>query len=496
MVTGKIPFESDNPVALAVKHIEEAPPAPRRYNPSIPPALESIILKTLSKDPAQRFPSAVALANALRNLESQSEMGTMAVLPTPPVRPSRNQYGNNEIYNLPVQRTPYPQQPVQNSGQVVRPNQVPPVYYGATNDYRDPSSGLNNSQGVRTNQVRPAGYSYDSQTYRRGQVPASAVEDDFEEQRSSGPGWGAWLIGILAFIALAALIIVGILVVPSLLTSQQTPVPTAVLPTATLAPAAQVSVPNVVGKAETDARKLITDAKLEVGDESQEFNSKVSPGSVISQDPPASQMVNSGTKIRLVVSKGQELVNLPDYVNRDGKQAADALTQLGFQVQVINQPDPKIQANAVIKTDPAGGTDKNYPKGSIIKLYVSSGQPTPTPAPQPTATPVPVVQPTATSLPQPTATPVPAVKVDVPDVFNMPQNQAVQILQKAGFKVEVRLWTIDDVKKFYPNDPGAQSYFDSAKPGDVIGMQPGPTDRDPGLQQPKGSTITIGVKKP
>lgn len=67
--TGMLPFQGDNPAAILMQHINAAPTSPAFINPAIPPALNAIILHSLAKDPADRFPSAssmvVALAEAL-----------------------------------------------------------------------------------------------------------------------------------------------------------------------------------------------------------------------------------------------------------------------------------------------------------------------------------------------------------------------------------------------------------------------------------------------
>ena len=65
MVTGKVPFDSDTPLAVIHKHINEPLPRPRSLRPDIPPALEAVIQKTLEKDPAQRYASADEFKNAL-----------------------------------------------------------------------------------------------------------------------------------------------------------------------------------------------------------------------------------------------------------------------------------------------------------------------------------------------------------------------------------------------------------------------------------------------
>ncbi len=65
IVTGVLPFQSDDPTTVMVQHLNTAPPPPRSINPNIPPALEAVILRSLAKDPAQRFPSASSLAAAI-----------------------------------------------------------------------------------------------------------------------------------------------------------------------------------------------------------------------------------------------------------------------------------------------------------------------------------------------------------------------------------------------------------------------------------------------
>ncbi len=64
-LTGRVPFSSDDHFTTALMQVHEAPPAPRSLNPTIPPAVEVLILKALEKDPARRFQSAAEFAQAL-----------------------------------------------------------------------------------------------------------------------------------------------------------------------------------------------------------------------------------------------------------------------------------------------------------------------------------------------------------------------------------------------------------------------------------------------
>jgi eukaryotic-like serine/threonine-protein kinase len=68
MLTGRTPFDGDTPVAVAMQHIQDAPMPPSQYNPSIPAALEEIILRCLEKVPEMRFRDGSQLARALEAL--------------------------------------------------------------------------------------------------------------------------------------------------------------------------------------------------------------------------------------------------------------------------------------------------------------------------------------------------------------------------------------------------------------------------------------------
>ena len=64
MVTGHLPFVAENQIAVVAMHVSKLPPSPRNYVPSIPPAVEQVLMKALEKRPELRYNSATALADA------------------------------------------------------------------------------------------------------------------------------------------------------------------------------------------------------------------------------------------------------------------------------------------------------------------------------------------------------------------------------------------------------------------------------------------------
>ncbi len=79
MLTGHTPFEADNYTAIAHAHVYEPVPPPSRLNPRISPAVQSVVLKALEKDPAERFQEAAEMAIALEQaVAAQMPVGTAA----------------------------------------------------------------------------------------------------------------------------------------------------------------------------------------------------------------------------------------------------------------------------------------------------------------------------------------------------------------------------------------------------------------------------------
>ncbi len=479
MMTGRIPFDSDNPVALALKHIEDTPLPPRQINPNIPPVVEQIILRTLAKNPAQRYSSAEQLGKALRTIEAQAEQGTQAVRPTtsdrrpsvpppPPVSnqrsvvPPPNAYPGFNDQNPTYYQPTRPPQPVQ------------PTY----DDY--PAEAPRRNGGPRYTEERP------SRQYRASRAPLVESEREYEEDypRRSGGGCLPWFLGGAAFLMVVALIVVLVVVLPSISNNPKTPTAlTSPLPNNTPVPVQKVKVPVLVGKTQQEAETALKAARLDIGEIKQENNATVEQGKVISTDPPAGRDVDAGIKVSLTVSKGKDVAPLTDYANTPPDLAQKQLEALGFKVERAEENSDAIQKGAVIRTEPKGGDGVTATKGSTIKLIVSKG-----PLVIPTATPVPTTAP-----PQPTATPTPqAPPVPVPGVVSRTREDGLKILQTAGFKVRVEEWDENELRKRFTGAAldDALNTYRNLKKGDVLG-----TDPPEGQARPRGTEILMAVKK-
>lgn len=88
MLTGALPFDADTPYAVIQKHNFEPLPSPRKFRPDLPAHVEMIVIKALAKQPAERYPSAADLRDALDAAKStQLSAPTKAMPITPPATP-------------------------------------------------------------------------------------------------------------------------------------------------------------------------------------------------------------------------------------------------------------------------------------------------------------------------------------------------------------------------------------------------------------------------
>ncbi len=92
MLTGRLPFEGDNPFAVAMQQINGVPPRPTRLNAAIPPAVEAVVLRALAKDPTARFASArdmkAAVDGALGGSNEPTRVSRASTAPTVVARPT------------------------------------------------------------------------------------------------------------------------------------------------------------------------------------------------------------------------------------------------------------------------------------------------------------------------------------------------------------------------------------------------------------------------
>ncbi|GHB16280.1 protein kinase domain-containing protein [Streptomyces chryseus] len=116
LVTGRLPFDADSPLAIAYAHVQEEPVAPSSINRSVPPAVDALVARALKKNPNERFPSAEAMRDECARVMGSGQGGAAPVIIAG--GPSQSGAGVGSAVFPPVDQTGYPQ-----SGSVQTPYQ-------------------------------------------------------------------------------------------------------------------------------------------------------------------------------------------------------------------------------------------------------------------------------------------------------------------------------------------------------------------------------------
>ncbi|MEU3931375.1 protein kinase [Streptomyces sp. NPDC029044] len=152
LVTGRLPFEADSPLAIAYAHVQEEPPVPSSINRALPPAVDALIARALKKNPNERFPSAEAMRDECLRVAASFQAAPPSIVPGTQA-PSGAGVGS-AVFPPVDQATPAP------SGQVQTPYQPtpPPNPYGTPAPTGpSPAYGYPQQGGYQT--PSPAGYS-------------------------------------------------------------------------------------------------------------------------------------------------------------------------------------------------------------------------------------------------------------------------------------------------------------------------------------------------
>ena len=161
-------------------------------------------------------------------------------------------------------------------------------------------------------------------------------------------------------------------------------------------------IPVLTGLTPSAALKVLTSQPLKSAGISEEFNTTIPKGLVISSNPPNGQKVKRDTPVSILVSKGIEEIALTTYVGQSADQAQNELTEAGFNVESSFAYSESVAAGAVVSQTPAGVV--SAPKGSTITLVISKG----------------------------------SKFVFIPNVYSIETNKAMATLKDLGLKVKVR----------------------------------------------------------
>ncbi|MFN8184686.1 MAG: Stk1 family PASTA domain-containing Ser/Thr kinase [Candidatus Nanopelagicales bacterium] len=358
LLTGRPPFQGESAVSVAYQHVSETPVPPSQIDPAVPPALDGLVLKSLAKNPGDRYQTANEFkADVERALAGLPVTGTIPTLrATVPASASTTASLQPVGMVDPGGSAPAKRSPWAWIGVTVLVLAVAAAALFLGRTLFDTGSGkrvtVPNIVGMSIDEAQRA---LEAEGLRLGAQTPQTSDEPEDTVLAQDPDADTRLA-------------VGEAVTVTVSAGKQ-----------------QTQVPPLEGLTSLDAvRTALRDAKLDLGNVKQ-VESSEPEGLVLNQDPEAFTTVDVGTKVDIEVSTG--VVEVPSVVGFTQSAATSALSKAGLDVRVVTASSDQ-PAGIVTSQDPPGGAQVK--KGTTVTVTVSSG-PAPT---QPPVTPTPTETPT------------------------------------------------------------------------------------------------------
>ncbi|MDR0595979.1 MAG: Stk1 family PASTA domain-containing Ser/Thr kinase [Clostridiales Family XIII bacterium] len=369
MLTGNVPFDADNAVAIAVMHMNDRMPRLSKLVPGVPPALEQIIMKATEKHQVNRFKNADEMLEALRNVDRLTggfANPSIAGAVRPPMPEAQDAYAADSGYG-----NGYAGDGYDNVGGEYDGRDADAYDDDYDDGYVDANDGYSSS-AAGTGAAYPYDYEYD--------------EDDEDDRLARGAKNGKKpkrrdenrkykILAVLVAIVAAGLI-AYFLVFPNLeklLNPSSNPTH---------------AIENVVGKSEEDAKSALEALGYKVEKGEDMFSPTVAQGLVAQQDPAAGEELAEGGTVTIFLSKGQEesnypdsgqtpteeavtMVQVPDLVGKNATDAENLLKAYGLALGTTTMEDSDKTVNLIIKQTPKSGNEVE--KGTRVDIVISAG---------------------------------------------------------------------------------------------------------------------------
>jgi serine/threonine protein kinase len=372
MVTGELPFSGESPITVALKHLQDYFVEPRQLNPEIPQSVENIILKALAKDPHVRYPSTREMYHDLENALIRPDVPKFVppvqtveqkTIQIPAIGLQQASRDDQREEKASMERTQGSVQQKENrrkkwwkpfvwifsvllililglsAGYYLmfaynRPPdvQVPRVigmtYDEAVQQLVDTGFKQENIKRVDEYPVDSADQQPEGHVFKQDPEPSTKVKSDRIITLYVSKG-------------------------------QQS-----------------ITMPNLAQLSLDYAKRSLKDAKLKDSDYQiiETYNNSVDKGKVFAQEPdPGTTIVPGKTPVKIYVSKGPEMVTVPNVIGKNVNDATNRLVQAGLSVSGIDKEQSNEPADTVIRMSPQAGTQ--VAKGEQIRLVISQGPP-------------------------------------------------------------------------------------------------------------------------
>ncbi len=352
ILTGEPPFKGDSPVAVAYQHVREDPQLPSLVHDGVPRELDSIVLKAMSKNPANRYQSAGEMRSDLIRVLGGQRPSAPTVMSDEEKTTILGAVDTSASTAPRRHRAPEPEESDEPSGsgnrwlKVALGLLVAAVVVGVVGAFLW-SSG----PGSKPAQVTIPDLSNKPVQEARSQLQALNFEVNIEQKsdRVVAPG------NVIATRPLAG--------------SSADERSTVNLEVST--GPEQVAVPKLSGLTQAEAAQKLNSAGLRLDPNVLEAAStQAQYQKVIDQNPSADQKVSADSTVRITIGSGPEQIRIPDVVGQLVTVARPNLEGAGFTVEVTEQPSTRPKGE-VLSMTPSGGSTSE--KGTRVRVTVSDG---------------------------------------------------------------------------------------------------------------------------
>ena len=385
-LAGRLPFDGDSAVAVALKHLSEPPTPISQWRPDVHPALEAVVMAALAKDPVQRWQSAEDFAGGLEAARAQLEAGpdgaqdtaAFAAIPMPAGDSTAPTMLADTAMAAPAaavaereeeRERRWPWYAIGALALALLGELLYLILSGALTAEKREVPRVTGKQLVEARALMErAGFEVETERVQSSQPFDQVVDQDPNAGEEADEG--------------------------STVTLEVSGGP------------GEVLVPPVANLRQGQAIRELEDAGLEVTLD-REFSDRVAEDFAIRTVPREGIEVTKGTRVRLLVSNGPEQVTVPDVIGLSRESAESRLRDEGLSVAVEEQESDETEGD-VIAQSPSGGAE--VPRGERVTITVSTGRP----------------------------------QVDVPDVIGQSEERAAGTISAAGLNPVTQERTVTD----------------------------------------------------
>lgn len=365
ILTGKLPFEGDNLVAIALKQVQEEPPAPSIINPSVTPAMDRVVLKALSKNPGDRFQDMEEFIRDVEDVFTRDENKPELIQPVKMESTLMIQSG--EKFE-PGEMEEYEEEDMDEEDD----------YEEEEEEYEDKKHRKKGGETTVYILILVAFlFLITYVLYQRGDLSLIFHRDvvpDFvgislsrARQKADTNGWQLQIAEEVFHRKIPE----GIIISQKPPVGEKLPRGGTILVTISKGKT-RIEVPDLVGLTVSQAQDELKSRGLKWVIRRRENSNSVPEDKVISQDPSAMEEVSPGKKVFLVVSLGQKKMEVPDLVGMTKDKATEAAAKNNLSIMIEERKhSSKYPEDHVISQNPAPGT--NIEKGGKIKVILSKG---------------------------------------------------------------------------------------------------------------------------